>query len=285
MADVSPLEGCTETCGWVAAVIAVVGFGSFGVPVKSDSANKVNIDPLVMQTYKGIMCFVLSFTVLWVGVEFSFTPWGIVSGLFWVPGGTAVIYGIRNAGLALTAGLSSSLIVLVSFTWGIFIFHEPVKSRLVASLSVLLMLCGIWGMAYFSQPNLPSPNFYYYRKASSDEFEETFVRHSCEHDEPTIYSEVEIAGWQSNRSKLETTEEHAMLMELPYSKHSNHPLSGKPYKQEFDHEVDHSLRRISFCGIHCSRRTFGVLCAIFNGAWGGSIMVPMVSVSNNIFHC
>jgi hypothetical protein len=138
---------------------------------------------------------------------------------------------------------------------------------LVASLSVLLMLCGIWGMAYFSQPNLPSPNFYYYRKASSDEFEETFVRHSCEHDEPTIYSEVEIAGWQSNRSKLETTEEHAMLMELPYSKHSNHPLSGKPYKLEFDHEVDHSLRRISFCGIHCSRRTFGVLCAIFNGAW------------------
>lgn len=266
MGVVSPLEGCTEACGWIAAVIAVVGFGSFGVPVKSDSANKVNIDPLVMQTYKGIMCFILSFTVLCVGVEFSFTPWGIVSGLFWVPGGTAVIYGIRNAGLAITAGLSSSLIVLVSFTWGIFIFHEPVKSRLGASLSILLMICGICGMAYFSQPNLPSYDFHYYRKASSDEFDETYVRNSGE-NETTIQSEIEIAGWQSNRSTLEIAREHAILMNLPYTKHSNQPVSGRLCKKGYDHEEDHSLSRISLWRIPCSRRTFGILCAIFNGVW------------------
>lgn len=40
-------------------------------------------DPLVMQTYKTTMCFLTSWIVLAFGEELTFTPWGIVSGLFW----------------------------------------------------------------------------------------------------------------------------------------------------------------------------------------------------------
>ena len=43
-----------------------------------------DVDPLVFQTYKSLMCFTSSFVVLLLGIEFSFTPWGIVSGFFWV---------------------------------------------------------------------------------------------------------------------------------------------------------------------------------------------------------
>ena len=32
---------------------------------------------------------------------------------------------------------------------------------------------------------------------------------------------------------------------------------------------------ISFCNFHISRRKFGLLFAIFNGVWGGSVLIPM----------
>uniref|UniRef100_A0A7S4HQX4 Uncharacterized protein n=1 Tax=Odontella aurita TaxID=265563 RepID=A0A7S4HQX4_9STRA len=81
-----------------------------------------------------------------------FSPWGLVSGLFWVPGGAMHICGVRTAGLAVSHGLASSLIVMVSFTWGIFVFHERVKSLAGAMFAIFLMICGISGMSYFSAP-------------------------------------------------------------------------------------------------------------------------------------
>lgn len=62
------------------------------------------------------------------------------------------ICGVRTAGLAVSHGLASSLIVMVSFTWGIFVFHERVKSMAGALFSIFLMICGICGMSYFSAP-------------------------------------------------------------------------------------------------------------------------------------
>ena len=58
-----------------------------------------------------------------MGEPVRFTAWGIVSGLFWVPGGVAGIYAIRNAGIAMAVGTWSSIIVLTSFFWGIIIFE------------------------------------------------------------------------------------------------------------------------------------------------------------------
>jgi hypothetical protein len=56
-----------EVCGWVAAVGAMLAFGSFGVPIKSKVAQTLDIDPLVMQTYKTTMCFLTSWLVLFYG--------------------------------------------------------------------------------------------------------------------------------------------------------------------------------------------------------------------------
>jgi len=135
-------------------MISIFGFGTFGVPIKSEAANKVNVDPLVMQTYKSLVCFASSWLVLALGQPFSYTPWGILSALFWVPGGIAVIFSIRNAGLALTVGINGSLIVLVSFTWGIFVFGEEVHSVVGACTAVAIMCLGIAGMSFSSSPLL-----------------------------------------------------------------------------------------------------------------------------------
>ena len=177
MLEAASAAACGEPCGWLAAVASMLAFGSFGVPIKSDAARSVDIDPLVFQSYKTFMCFATSWLILWgMGEEFSFTPWGIVSGLFWVPGyvaccgmtasfanfphslysivssGIATVFAIKAAGLAIGIGIGSSFIVLVSFVWGIFVFQEKVHSRFYACTAILSMMLGLLGMSYYSAP-------------------------------------------------------------------------------------------------------------------------------------
>jgi hypothetical protein len=90
---VSIFYGCTSICGWIAAITAVVSFGSFGVPIKL-LGNVETQHPLVMQSYKTLVCFVTSWLVIFLGEEIHFTSWGILSGLFWVPGATWYVYTI-----------------------------------------------------------------------------------------------------------------------------------------------------------------------------------------------
>ena len=52
------------------------------MPIKGDTATKVDIDPLVMQSYKSLMCFLTSWLVILLGQEVTFTWWGLVSGEF-----------------------------------------------------------------------------------------------------------------------------------------------------------------------------------------------------------
>mmetsp|Transcript_9155 Transcript_9155/g.10053 ORF Transcript_9155/g.10053 Transcript_9155/m.10053 type:complete len:470 (+) Transcript_9155:241-1650(+) len=148
------LASCGTGCGLIAAFIGVIGFGSFGAPLKGQAANSVNPDPFVLQTYKSTMCFLTSFLVLFLGEEYKFSPLGIVSGLLWVSGGICGIFGIRNSGLAISVGTWSAITVLVSFTWGIFIFGEQVKSMTSTLTGIVLMIGGFIGMTYFSSPDV-----------------------------------------------------------------------------------------------------------------------------------
>lgn len=149
---VAAAAAACDVCGWAAAACSMLAFGSFGVPIKSKAAVAVDIDPLVFQSYKTGMCFLTAWLVLLAGVDFSFSPWGIVSGLFWVPGGVATVYAVKSAGLAIGIGVGSSFIVLVSFTWGILIFDEHVHSKAGAMFAVACMMMGLMGMSYYSSP-------------------------------------------------------------------------------------------------------------------------------------
>jgi len=264
-----------------------LGFGSFGVPIKSDRANKVDIDPLVMQTYKSTLCFLLSFTVLSVGVEFSFTPWGIVSGLFWVPGGTAVVFGIRNAGLAPTVGINSSLIVLVSFTWGIFIFDEHVRSRLVACLAILLMILGIWGMVYFSQPHMQTQenNFSVVGSIESNNIKSHNEKEEI-HEDQTMHSGDELPCLGSVTSELVEHHQCSNADTLPYKGFPTHQLSwitansedlstSEDEDENFRQDLKNSSTTVLFCGKYWTRRSLGIACAVFNGLWVSSQQIMM----------
>lgn len=70
------LDQCSEKCGWIAGIIAALSFGTFGVPIKATKA-RIKVDPLVMQSYKSLMCFITCWLVIPLGEPFKFTPWGI----------------------------------------------------------------------------------------------------------------------------------------------------------------------------------------------------------------
>lgn len=129
-------EAC---CGYTAAAIACLAFGSFAVPIKSPSVQRENVDPLgtydvrsstalgqrknqnpsletqtqllcvagsstvVLQTYKIVLNFAVSMILVtaFLHEPIRFSPWGIVSGLFMVPGGTAGYYAVQTSGLAI----------------------------------------------------------------------------------------------------------------------------------------------------------------------------------------
>lgn len=94
---------CDESCGWLAAAIAAIAYGTYGVPIRTTKS--INVHPFVLQSYKTLVIFIMGWSVLLLGVDLSYTPWGLLSGLLWTVGGTGGIYGIRKAGLAIAVGM------------------------------------------------------------------------------------------------------------------------------------------------------------------------------------
>jgi len=272
-------------CGWLAAFAALVAFGSFGVPVKSKVAKSLDIDPLVMQSYKTAMCFITSWIFLLIrGEEVTFTPWGIVSALFWVPGGVATIYAIKTAGLAIAIGVGGSFIVLVSFSWGIFFFDEHVHSRVQACSAIAFMLCGLAGMAYYSAPTVA-------HAAHQEDGTETTPRIVDDaYYQPVLPEDLDFvppdAAFETNYASMdvETAENEyngggggetgGDAGDCPED--SNTPTVEA--EEAFVDEVATGTGMVPLCWgcFRVQERILGIAAAIvFTGIWGGSIMVPM----------
>mmetsp|Transcript_19937 Transcript_19937/g.30182 ORF Transcript_19937/g.30182 Transcript_19937/m.30182 type:complete len:382 (-) Transcript_19937:41-1186(-) len=240
------MEGTCELCGWLAAIVSCVSFGTFAVPIKSDASKSCDVDPLVFQSYKTFMCFVTSFFTLPLFQQtLHFTPWGIVSAIFWVPAGVMAIYAVKNAGLAMSQGLWSSIIVLVSFVWGIFVFSEKVKSKCMASVAILIMMCGLWGMSFFSNPV---------------------------HHHETMETRAD--------AHFESATEGIQAKSSDYTQIA--PVSD--FDDTFEDNIDSSLNLDTssessltekVTSESVTKRRWGLAGAVFNGIWGGSIMVPM----------
>lgn len=234
--------------GWFAVLVAVLGFGSYAVPIKGEAASSVNIDPLVMQSYKSLICFLTSWLVVLFDQEVTFTWWGVVSGLFWVPGGTFYVFGVKNCGIATTQGIVSSSIVTVSFIWGHFVFHEPVKSQIAAYAAVLVIMIGLVGMSLFSSTTNPL------LVANTD------VGATAEYSSPPARRQYTEKEEEEDYGCLNDETPHVGV--IPISQQ----LSNARRRVVSDDMTP--LRKYS-------RRSLGQLSALMCGVWGGSCMVPM----------
>jgi len=252
------LEACGNGCGLLAALFGCLGFGCFGAPLKCKAVDMVNggkgPHPFVLQTYKSAMYFLTSWIVLLLGVDFEFTPWGIVSGLMWVSGGVCGIFGIRNAGLAISVGTWSSITVLISFCWGIFFFGEQVQSVSGTAFGILMMIIGFIGMAYFS--------------SFKDEIIETPVTEEASLEmtrdltEPLLEIEIET----NNDNDEEIVEDTA-------GENDGSPIAEVSQSCQQDDDTNDDI--MMFCGIKWERKVLGVLGACVDGILGGSTLIPM----------
>jgi Transmembrane family, TMEM144 of transporters len=146
----SRFDQCSDRCGWIAAIVAALSYGTFGVPIKETVS--IDVHPLVLQSYKTGTMFVFSWFIVYMGESIRYTPWGLLSGLLWVSGGCGGIYGIRNAGMSVASGTWSSCMVVINFLVGICLFHEPVASIPSTFAAFVCLGCGLIGMSVYSAP-------------------------------------------------------------------------------------------------------------------------------------
>jgi hypothetical protein len=180
-------------------------------------------------------------------------------GLFGVHLQTGTIYAVQNAGLAIGLGATSSCIVLVSFTWGIFVFDEHVHSRLGACSAVGCMMLGLLGMAYYSAPT-PSTVEPEDGGLGSNSFLPSNENGSCETAAGDTASDVEGDYDYVRLASSEEIGDDSILSD------ANAPETSCPPNPE---------AYVVCCGMKWQRRTLGIVTAMCSGSYGGSIMVPM----------
>ena len=175
-----------------------------------------------------------------------------MSGLFWVPAGAFNIFAIRNAGLAISQGIVSSSIVMVSFVWGNLIFREKVENEFIAYGAVLLIMGGLYGMSYFS----------------SGEEKDSMVA-MCRENSSSLEEEEEKLLLQIESEEIPSTAKQSPI------KSTSANRSSRPLEVEPPTKAKRKKTTITICGATYPRRDVGLLSALLCGTWGGSCLVPM----------
>lgn len=120
----------------------------------------------------------------------------------------------------------------VAFVWGVFIFDESVRSRTHATMAILLMIVGLWGMSYFSSP----------QKGQVDQ----------------------------------VNEENSLAESLLSDHNDNNDCASNDHDDaSTQNDIQSQVAFFEWRFIRLNRRQIGLLCATFDGVWGGSILVPM----------
>jgi glucose uptake protein GlcU len=259
-------------CGWFAAMLAVFSWGSFGVPVKSNV--NVDVNFFVMQSYKTVVCFLTSWLVIFLGEPVRFSPWGIVSGLFWVPGASCGIYAIRNAGIAVAVGIWSSIQVVVSCVFGIIIFQEEVKDKTQTMLAFLILMTGLIGMSRYSDPSAGISSTEYMSIPVTEN--EAIVSENVSRlsgnigKKRTKGSKIFSPGPNDGMIESSSVSMDASVitpLEIADVAESAPEEEGKAHSKD---------RVVLFSGrLILTKRQLGVLGAVVNGAWGGLNLIPM----------
>lgn len=295
------LDQCSESCGWASGIIAAFCLGSFGVPIKFISST-THVDPLVMQTYKSVVCFMTCWLVIPLGESVKFTPLGILSGLFWVPGATAGIYGIRNAGLAISVGTWSSIIVMISFFWGVLVFHEQVRTMAGAIGAAVVLILGLLGMSVYSAPTgtgtmknseeeqlplmmVPKSVMDMSRVVSLSSSSSSSCTKEDDHDDFVAMDEIELTTTKGIVLGVENNFTPTPKPATVISRRKKMDEKTINYVHVSDVGKEKEDDSILIGGkVRLSRRQLGILGAVVNGAWGGNNMVPLHYARKQGFH-
>lgn len=256
--------------------MALLAYGTYGVPIKE--THKIpDLNPLVFQSYKSVVMFAMAPMVVMLGVPLRFTPWGILSGLLWVLGGTGGVVAVRYAGMATAVGTWASVMIFVNFIWGILVFEEPVANMYDTTAAFVLLTIGLIGMSKHSAPTRSH--------ASRVELVE-------EHRQ-SINNLIDYASFRSpDVEKQQVKEKEGLLSGGPTSVLGHGRTNSFDAKLFTSYRSDDSSEKDFYFdevptfnpethiqllgdGIILQKRTVGILAAIFNGLMSGSSLIPL----------
>ena len=129
----------TEAVGFLAAIISMIFWGSFLVPMKRIK----NYDPFFFQLLMCAAIFVTSVAISLFYGAFSFSYLGLISGLVWSLANILSILAVRSSGLSRAAPIWMGVGIFMSFAWGMLFFNEPLSSISFGVLGIILLIAGI----------------------------------------------------------------------------------------------------------------------------------------------
>ncbi len=129
----------STTFGFIAAVISMLGWGSYLVPMKQIK----KYDPFCFQAIMCVAIFVSSVIIAFLYNSFVFSYLGILSGILWASGNILSVLAVKNSGLSRSAPVWMGIGILISFIWGLLFFNEALTSIVIGLTGIFLLTVGI----------------------------------------------------------------------------------------------------------------------------------------------
>lgn len=140
-------------------VLAIFAFGSYLLPYRTDYIRSVSLDPLIFQLYFAVGIFMIH----WLAA--AFLPWndrfvdegdthfyfsglGIVSGMISTIAFTFSLLAAHKIGWIRSQSYICTKAIIISYLYGLHIFHEHPKDRELSIAGIVVMVLGVQGLAY-----------------------------------------------------------------------------------------------------------------------------------------
>ncbi len=125
--------------GLTFALLAAVGWGTYFVPVKKIGLNNI----FQLQGGIGIGAIIFALAMLPFYGSPTIDIYGVSAGMIWVVASVLMMLAVRRIGLARSAPIDGSLVIITSFLWGLFFFKEQLSSLLFAVIGLILLVIGM----------------------------------------------------------------------------------------------------------------------------------------------
>ncbi len=125
--------------GFLAAFGAAICWGTYFVPFKIAKSEKLMLFQAVMSV--GIL---LSGLIISLVFKFSLIPnvYGLMVGALWAIANALSLVAVSNLGIARAVPVMSSLVILISFLWGVF-FKELSAGLILGFIAIGLIILGV----------------------------------------------------------------------------------------------------------------------------------------------
>lgn len=126
--------------GFTAAIVSMLAWGSYFVPMKRIK----EYDPFYFQLIMATSIFISSFIIAFVFQSLTFSILPIVSGILWSIGNIFSVLAVKKSGLSKTAPVWMGIGIFVAFLWGIIFLKESLSFLPMSIAGIVLLIIGIW---------------------------------------------------------------------------------------------------------------------------------------------